>query len=191
MAKVTTGLNEGAGFSSGETVTPSKLNDLVNTATVEDVEPGDMTPPTRQALVPPGAVVAFAMQAPPDGWLQCSGGAVSRETYAALFAAVGTAFGEGDGSTTFNLPDLRGYFVRGFGTHGDGTASGAFGVAQADELRAHAHTVFTRINATGLGNGWAAASNAGASNGTNNATQNTGGAETRPKNVALCYCIKT
>lgn len=60
------------------------------------------------ALLPPGMVVPFAGSTAPEGWLLCAGQAVSRTTYAALFAAIGTTYGVGDGSTTFNLPDLRG-----------------------------------------------------------------------------------
>lgn len=58
-------------------------------------------------------VLPFAGATAPEGWLLCDGAAVSRATYAALFAKTGTAFGAGNGTTTFNLPDLRGEFVRG------------------------------------------------------------------------------
>jgi microcystin-dependent protein len=58
--------------------------------------------------VPPGVFVPFLGASVPDGWLLCDGSAVSRVTYSDLFAAIGTAGGPGDGSTTFNLPDLRG-----------------------------------------------------------------------------------
>lgn len=61
-----------------------------------------------------GQVAFFASSTPPSGWLKANGAAVSRTTYAALFARVGTRFGAGDGRTTFNLPDLRGEFVRGW-----------------------------------------------------------------------------
>ncbi|MBP2632151.1 MAG: Tail Collar domain protein [Firmicutes bacterium] len=61
-----------------------------------------------------GAVEYFARFSAPEGWLKADGSAVSRVDYANLFDAVGTMFGDGDGSTTFNLPDLRGEFVRGF-----------------------------------------------------------------------------
>ncbi|MGR3484072.1 MAG: phage tail protein, partial [Paracoccaceae bacterium] len=60
-----------------------------------------------------GQVAHFAQAAPPDGWLVCDGAAVSRAAYAALYAAIGTTYGAGDGSTTFDLPDLRGEFLRG------------------------------------------------------------------------------
>ncbi len=67
-----------------------------------------------------GQVCFFAMQAAPTGFLICDGRAISRTTYASLFAAIGTLYGVGDGSTTFNLPDLRGEFIRGWdGTRGE------------------------------------------------------------------------
>ena len=59
-----------------------------------------------------GQVGFFAMTTPPAGWLKADGAAVSRTTYAALFAAIGTTYGAGNGVSTFNLPDLRGEFVR-------------------------------------------------------------------------------
>jgi microcystin-dependent protein len=63
--------------------------------------------------VPAGCVMPYAGATVPDGWLLCHGQAVSRTTYADLFAAIGTAYGLGDGSTTFNLPDLRGRVAAG------------------------------------------------------------------------------
>lgn len=67
----------------------------------------------KESLVPVGAVSAYAGSSVPDGFLLCDGSAVSRTTYASLFAAISTAHGQGDGSTTFNLPDYRGRFLRG------------------------------------------------------------------------------
>jgi microcystin-dependent protein len=64
-------------------------------------------------VVPPGSVQAFAGTAPPSDWLICDGRTVSRTTYSDLFEAIGTSHGIGDGSTTFNLPDYRGMFLRG------------------------------------------------------------------------------
>ena len=67
----------------------------------------------QQLRVPPGMVLPFAGAAAPEGFLLCDGSAVSRTTYGDLFAAIGTAYGAGDGSTTFNLPDLRGRVAAG------------------------------------------------------------------------------
>ena len=72
---------------------------------------------TKQAIdklgstVPPGTMIHFAGKTLPEGWLICNGAAVSRTTYAALFAAIGTTYGSGDGSTTFNLPNANGRFL--------------------------------------------------------------------------------
>ena len=86
-------------------------------------------------MVPSGAVLYFAGQTAPAGWLKANGAAVSRTAYAALFAAIGTTYGAGDGSTTFNLPDLRGEFMRGW-DDGRGIDRGrAFGSAQGDAIR--------------------------------------------------------
>ncbi|WP_312093495.1 phage tail protein [Aminipila sp.] len=66
-----------------------------------------------KALVPAGCVLWFANSTPPANFLYCNGAAVSRSTYADLFTAIGTKYGSGNGTTTFNLPDLRGAFIRG------------------------------------------------------------------------------
>ncbi|MGE6266991.1 phage tail protein [Aeromonas media] len=79
----------------------------------------------------PGAVIHFARNTAPAGWLKANGAAVSRTAYAALFSAIGTTFGAGDGFNTFNLPDLRAEFIRGW-DDGRGVDSGrAFGGQQA------------------------------------------------------------
>ena len=86
-------------------------------------------------MVPSGAVLYFAGQTAPAGWLKANGAAVSRTAYAALFAAIGTTYGAGDGRSTFNLPDLRGEFMRGW-DDGRGIDRGrAFGSAQGDAIR--------------------------------------------------------
>lgn len=89
---------------------------------------------------PAGAVMPFAQSSAPTGWLKCNGAAVSRTTYATLFAAIGTTYGAGDGSTTFNLPDLRGEFVRGLDDGRGIDAARALGSAQADANKSHSHT---------------------------------------------------
>jgi microcystin-dependent protein len=153
--------------------------------------------------VPAGAVLPFAMNTAPAGWLAADGDEVSRTDYAALFSAVGTTYGAGDGSTTFALPDLRGYFVRGSGTNGDGTAAGTFGAKQPDALQGHHHQLGTtaatvRSTQAGSSNATAAATatqgllvdRAGAviADGTNGTPRTA--SETRPANIAMLYCIK-
>ena len=86
-------------------------------------------------MIPSGAVLYFAGRTAPTGWLKANGAAVSRTTYATLFAAIGTTYGAGDGRSTFNLPDLRAEFLRGW-DDGRGIDSGrAFGSAQGDAIR--------------------------------------------------------
>lgn len=167
-----------------------------------------------------GEVAYFAMGSAPAGWIKCNGAAVSRTTYAALFLAVGTTYGAGDGATTFNLPDLRGEFVRGL-DDGRGVDSGrVIGSAQADIMKGHTHGAGTlstsssgshahntRNSSGGSGGGSYAAAGVDnvlpntaltSSNGDHSHTVNgnTGGidggsgSETRPRNVALLACIK-
>jgi microcystin-dependent protein len=147
-------------------------------------------------FVPPGAVLPFAMNVVPSGWLAANGAAVSRTTYASLFAAIGTLYGVGNGSTTFALPDLRGYFVRGSGTNADGTAAGTFGAKQADAFQGHRHEAeqtSTFAGPTGTAQGSDAQANSQTTGDpvtdTVNGTPRTA-SETRPKNIALLYCIK-
>ncbi|WP_197369874.1 phage tail protein, partial [Ralstonia pseudosolanacearum] len=68
----------------------------------------------RQLVGQAGLIGYFARSTAPSGWLKANGAAVSRTTYAALYAEIGTTFGAGDGAATFNLPDLRGEFLRGW-----------------------------------------------------------------------------
>jgi len=97
-------------------------------------------------FVPSGAVMAFGMAAIPTGWLQCNGAAISRTTYAALFAQIGTTYGIGDGSTTFNVPNLLGAFVRGWNsTAGGQDPSRALGSSQAAGNAPHTHTAASSV----------------------------------------------
>lgn len=95
------------------------------------------------ARLPAGIIAAWPGNTPPDGWLVCNGATVSRTTYADLFAAIGTTFGAGDGSTTFELPDYQGDFLRGYLS---GTSS-AIGTRQAEGLP----NITGQWNATGVG----------------------------------------
>jgi len=104
----------------------------------------------RNALLPTGAVIVVATAAAPTGFLLCQGQAISRTTYAALFAKIGTTFGPGNGTTTFNLPDLRGSTVAGTdagaGRLTSNNALGARGgeekhILTIGELAAHFHNL--------------------------------------------------
>ncbi len=101
-----------------------------------------------------GEVKAWVMSTVPSGYLECNGAAVSRATYSALFAVIGTSYGAGDGSTTFNLPDYRGMFLRGWAhgsatdpdaasrtDRGDGTTGDNVGTKQADVIKTHTNSV--------------------------------------------------
>ena len=207
MATVT----PGKVFTANEIVTPANLNAL-GVPTVSNIVTADMNPSV--ALVPTGAIMPFAMNSAPSGWLAADGTAVSRSTYPALFAAIGTTHGAGNGSTTFNLPDLRGYFVRGAGTNTDGTAAGAFGAKQGNTVGPHTHSGTTGTDYPDHGHIANGVANDGTFGGGGQAPYPAGSAvtdgatsrhqhgfttssqspasttETRPANIALLYCIK-
>ena len=101
-------------------------------------------------VTPSGIIQTFGSVDAPNGWLKCEGQAVSRTTYASLFAAIGTTFGSGNGSTTFNLPDMRGYFARGFDAGAGVDPGRVFGSAQTDAFQGHWHNY---DNSTSTGGG--------------------------------------
>ena len=159
------------------------------------------------AAVPAGTVIAFSNSTPPTGYLECNGASLSKTTYSKLYAAIGTRYGST--STTFKLPDLRGEFIRGW-DHGRGTDSGrTLGNSQSDGVRdlniPVTYTTYTGNAAlchlnnaaylmAGLGN------SADPKFGSYNANVlssihktiplNMSSNETRPRNVALVFCIK-
>ena len=145
---------------------------------------------TFVAAVPVGSVTMYAANTAPTGWLECSGAAVSRTTYAGLFTAIGTVFGVGDGSTTFNLPDMRGEFARGWDNSRGVDPARAFGSAQADELEAHTHSVTPPAAPDDTGSGLTTTGTGGVETITPYNTASTGGTETRPRNIALMFIIK-
>ena len=144
----------------------------------------NQTSDTFSAQLPAGMIQAFAGSSAPTGWLKCNGTAVSRTTYSALFAQISTTYGAGNGSTTFNVPDLRGEFIRGW-DDGRGVDSGrSLGSYQADELKSHTHN----YTSSGPSGGGGYSSRYGVP--TTRTTAATGGNETRPRNLAFLYCIK-
>lgn len=133
---------------------------------------GEKIDTSLYATLPVGAILPHAGTSPPSGYLLCSGQAVSRSTYAALFAVISTTYGTGDGSTTFNLPDLRGRVPGGKDDMGgtaagrlttaasgvNGAALGASGGAEAVTLTgaqsgtsAHSHTATPSLSTDSQG----------------------------------------
>lgn len=111
-------------------------------AAVNDVDSAQLAVAVAQALIPTGSILATARSAADVGYLLCDGAAVSRATYANLFTAIGTVYGAGDGSTSFNLPDLQGRVPVGKGTHADVSALNANdGQVVGNRRPKHAHTV--------------------------------------------------
>ncbi len=163
---------------------------------------------------PIGTVVAFAGTTPPSGWLLCDGSEINRTTYIDLFNVIGVAYGYGNNATTYNLPDLRGRFVRGVdGAAGNdpdkatrivsntgGNAGNMVGSLQDDAFQGHIHQIITRTTPTSFGTGNIGFTNGGISysdpysisvpisDGTNGTPQTT--SETRSKNVYMNYIIK-
>lgn len=155
-------------------------------------------------MAPTGVVLPFAGSAAPTGWLLCDGSAVSRTTYAALFTAIGTTYGSGNGTTTFNLPDLGGRVPAGkeasatrltsAGSGINGATLGATGGAETHTLTSaqmpsHTHTGAAATLVASPGAGSSALVGVGAQNtgsaGSGNAHNNT------QPTIVLNYIIKT
>ena len=161
------------------------------------------------AGVPTGSVYAMATTTIPAGYLECNGASISRSTYSSLFSAIGTTWGSADGSS-FNVPDLRGEFIRGF-DNGKGTDSGrSFASSQAGNFQSHDHDVTdpghshsgdvaaarTVGGTMGSGDTHALVQNSTRtlsidSADTDLTVDSEGGSETRPRNISMMYIIKT
>ena len=190
-------------------VTISQLPDLTPTTNTQvpvtnGITTGKATVAQINALVsagsPTGSIIMWPLNTAPTGYLICNGSAISRTTYSALFAILGTSYGSGDGSTTFNIPDYRGQFLRGWSNgsttdpdratrtnRGDGTTGDNVGTKQGYEIQSHSHTYYVGLDNPNSGN-------PRGGDGTNwrgRSTVSAGGSETRPTNVYINYCIKT
>ena len=187
------------------------VNDDINTSAA--IAASKLATAAQESLVPAGAVLPFARSTAPSGWLPCDGSEyIKTGTYAALFAAISTSFGEtngsgGAGSSHFRVPDLRGIFVRGSDsqTISGTTYSGTFAAKQGDDVKPHNHDITDPGHSHSLPESYlsdSGGSRATTSGGTfvfrsvtNSATtgitiNNSSGTETRPANIALLYCIK-
>jgi phage-related tail fiber protein len=146
------------------------------------------------SAAPVGAVQSFAMATAPNGWLECNGVTVPNgvdtiqgktANFTALHTAVGTTYGAAG-----TIPNLRGEFIRGWDNSRGIDPARNFGSNQVDEFKSHSHpfveqgsffrSQFNVTGGTGMDGAYDISRN----------TSATGGAETRPRNVALLYCIK-
>lgn len=144
-----------------------------------------------------GTVAFFAANTTPPGWLKANGATISRAAYAALFAAIGTTYGAGDGVTTFKLPDCRGEFLRGLDDGRGVDAERTIGSSQSHAIRQSSVAEIARgspsVTSQSGDATFTEVSNAGYSIGTQGGrgTLTIGTAtETRPRNVAMLACIK-
>jgi len=150
------------------------------------------------SILPIGSLIHWSTSTAPSNYLECDGAAISRTTYASLFAVISTTFGTGDGSTTFNLPDARGRFLRGWANAGSIDSGRTFGTTQQDAFQGHLHGrgettlqnligggsgAFVRLNFQGTSN-----TDGPVSDGANGTPRTA--AETRPDNLAVMVCIK-
>ena len=172
-----------------------------NQAAIETVQNNLTVNNTFTTPIPAGIVMTWVTETPPTGWLECDGQAISRTTYADLFNEIGVTYGAGDGSTTFNLPDYRGRFLRvwdhGAGVdpdaasrtdRGDGVTGDRVGTKQEDQFESHRHThdytTFTESGST--------STQREPANGAGPYTTGfAGGNETRGKNINVMMIIKT
>lgn len=140
--------------------------------------------------LPAGLLGMFISDTPPTGWIKANGALLLRSSYPTLFAAIGTTYGAGDGSTTFRVPDVRGEFVRAF-DDGRGVDGGrGFGTFQDFTTQDHAHTVNANIIGLSPGGLGIITLNTGSATGVNGMSSGNIGAETRPRNLAFLACIK-
>jgi microcystin-dependent protein len=172
---------------------------------------GDLAAALQAFLVPTGMVGPYAGASEPTGWLFCYGQAVSRTTYASLFTAISTTYGAGDGSTTFNLPDLRGRVVAGHDNMGgvsgnrltgvggslNGDTLGATGGTETHtlitaEMPSHTHALANGGQIQSTGGGPAYGSAAVGLSATDIANTGGGGAHNNVQpTIILNYIIKT
>ena len=144
--------------------------------------------PSATDLTPAGTVIYSARSTAPPGYLKANGAAVSRTTFSALYTAIGDQFGAGDESTTFNVPDLRGEFIRGWSDGHTVDSDRTLGSNQADSFKSHVHTYYANGVSGNFVTGGPAPLN---DNQQIIDSGSAGGVETRPRNVSLLACIKT
>lgn len=210
------------GYPKGALVTSTAFGTLwLNTAEGNTTDPDGGSPANWQALtpgadVPTGTILMYAANSAPAGFLICDGSAVSRTTYARLFALIGVTYGAGNGSTTFNLPNFLGIFPRGYDSGGSVDPARTFGSTQGHAIQSHNHSNGVNVTtgsavpfsygdtSTGVTgtttahtdansaqrNGYTSTGTVAAGSGSGSPA-GTFAAETRPINLAVGFIIKT
>ena len=170
--------------------------------------------PAATDQTPAGTVIYSARSTAPTGYIKANGAAISRSTFSVLFAAIGTQYGVGDGSTTFNVPDLRGEFIRGWSDGHTVDSGRTLGSNQTDKNQLHNHVLV----GGGVGGSFVTSVSLNQDDNevpnspdevdvlntdttitvqksgptyTRPTANNSGGTESRPRNVSLLACIKT
>lgn len=148
-------------------------------------------------FLPPGSIIAFAGSSIPAGWKDCDGSAISRTTYANLFAVIGTTWGAGNGSTTFNIPDFRGRTLLGTGTGSGLTARSIAGTGGTEthtlvtaEIPSHNHAPGSGTSFIGAGAPNNAPVGTGANNWGTNATTGNRGGDGAHNNMQPWACVR-
>lgn len=145
-------------------------------------------------ITPVGGIILWPLVSTPEGFLELNGQEISRTTYSILFALLGVSYGAGNGSTTFNLPDYRGEFVRGWDNSRGVDIGRVIGSNQTQDIQSHTHILaiggdpnnVRAVNASAS----VTSSNSGISPNGPNQIYAAGGVETRPRNVAAKYIIR-
>lgn len=206
--------NDAVGNADPQDLTVSEVQTMLSDSThrfVTDVE--KTTWNSASAGVNTGDILFRTSNTIPTGYLKANGATISRTTYSDLFSVIGTTFGVGDGSTTFNLPDLRGEFIRGWDDARGIDSGRSLGSAQSDAIQEHRHSAGTdgktaenpdtaynldgkTINGITYGTSNQAGNSGYASQTTSRAVPETStgtirtSTETRPRNIALMAIIK-
>jgi len=201
-------LNSITDTGSGEIITDAERSKLTEIVGLTQAQIDAITSITN--ILPIGTVIGFPTNSPPTGFLECNGNAVSRVTYSDLFGLIGTTYGNGNGTTTFNLPDYRGQLLRGWDhgrgadpdaasrtDRGDGTTGDNVGTNQLDELKSHNHLSGTSVKgdfqiftSTESISGTSGAERSTVNQTLRAYTADTGGNETRPRNTSIMFCIR-
>ena len=191
VVEIATSAEIATGIDNSKAITPAGFKGAINDLGISN---------------PTGSIIMFGGTTAPAGYVICDGAAIDRTAFSDLFNLIGETFGEGDNSTTFNVPDLRGEFVRGWDS-GRGIDSGrGFGTTQNSTNLQHSHNITDPGHAHNIAavsdtsaSVAAGAASAGAtpstgttdSNTTSITIQNSGDTESRPRNIALSFIIKT